>query len=155
MQIREIKRKPTGAEQTFTCDLLYRDDEAMVILYRSSGNFAGIATHSEGYYWQGRNYLIYKMFRGERLVGHRFDVCRDVRFGPDSVEFLDLYLDFFLTPDGQLQVHDEDEVEEAIEQGVLNTADQAIINHTRALVSTHYEQIIAEAAALRRRVPED
>jgi len=151
VKVREIKRKLDGREMAFDCDLIYRDDDAMVIRYESKGNFARIATMSEGYYWQGRNYLIYKMFRDGELVGHRFDVCRDVTFGPDCVEWTDLDLDFFLTPEGELQVHDEDEVAEAIAVGLLNSDDQQIIKRTRQLLTDEHQRIVSEAAAMRAR----
>src|SRR5438128_1072458 len=130
MKIREIKRRLNGSHQEFLCDLIYRDDEAMIIRWQSTGKYAAIASMSEGYYWEDRHYLIYRMFREGALYGHRFDVCRDVRFGPDTVEFTDLFLDFFVTPDGELQIHDEDEVAEAIATGVVSPADQQIILET-------------------------
>ena len=149
MEIREIKKKPDGREQTFVCDLIYRDGDALIIRYESKGNLRAFASMSEGYYWAGRNYLIYRMFREGVLVGHRFDVCKDVTLGPDSVEWTDLYLDFFLTPQGEWQVHDEDEVAEAIESGLLTDEDQAIIVRTRALLEAEHQRVVAEAALVR------
>ena len=151
MKIYETKRRLNGTSQTFECDLVYRDDEALVIRYESKGQYSALASVSEGYYWEGRNYLIYKMFREGRLVGHRFDVCRDVAFGTDSVAWTDLLLDFFFTPEGELQVHDEDDVEDAIKAGVLTREDQQIVAKTRALMEVEVGRIVEEAATLRAR----
>ena len=148
MEIREVKRKPDGREQTFVCDLVYRGDDALIIRYESK-NANALASLSEGYYWEGKNYLIYKMFRDGRLVGHRFDVCRDVTFGTDSVEWTDLYLDFFLTPEGEFQIHDEDEVEEAIKAGLLGPEDQEIIWRTRDFMVVEHPRVVSEAMAVR------
>ena len=151
MKILETKRRLNGTSQTFECDLVHREKGALIIRYESKGQYARLASVSEGYYWEGRNYLIYKMFRDAELVGHRFDVCRDVTFGPDSVRWTDLLLDFFYTPSGELQVHDEDDVAEAAGAGLLTAADRDIIERTRALMVAQVARIIEEAAALRAR----
>ena len=149
MKVYETKRRLNGTSQTFECDLIYRNGEAMVIKYESKGQYRAFANVSEGYYWEGRNYLIYKMFRDGELVGHRFDVCRDVTFGPNSVDWTDLILDFFLTPAGDLQVHDEDELHEAVNAGVVTPEDQAIIARTRTLLESEVQRIVDEAAQIR------
>ena len=154
MKIREIKRRLNGAQQVFFCDLIYKDAEAMIIRYQHTVDpYAAVAWISEGYYWPGRNYLIYKMFdQYGALAGHRFDVCKDVRFGPDSVEFTDLYLDAFVPPAGDLQVLDEEEVAQAVFSGEVGPEDQAIIAATRALLEAEHAAIIQEAASVRQRV---
>lgn len=149
LKVFETKRRLNGTSQTFECDLVYRNGEAMVIKYESKGQYKAFANVSEGYYWEGRNYLIYKMFREGELVGHRFDVCRDVKFGPDTVDWTDLILDFFYTPAGELQVHDDDELHEAVNAGVVTPEDQAIIANTRGLIESEILKIVAEAATVR------
>lgn len=151
MKVYETKRRLNGTSQTFECDLIYRNAEAMVIRYESKGQYRAFANVSEGYYWQGRNYLIYKMFRDGELVGHRFDVCKDVTFGPDCVDWTDLILDFFLTPAGELEVHDEDEVQEAGREGRLTPGDLEVIEKTHALLEAAVHHIVKEASELRLR----
>jgi len=153
-KIYETKRRLNGTSQTFECDLIYRNGKAMVIKYESKGPFRAFASMSEGYYWEGRNYLIYKMFRDGELVGHRFDVCRDVTFGPNSVAWTDLILDFFFTTDGELQVHDEDELQEAMASGRVTPEDLAIIDTTRALLTADVLDIVREAAEVRAKAKE-
>ena len=153
MQIRENKHHLNGHRQTFFCDLLYRDQEAMVLRFQTTtGPYSAITLTTEGYFWQGRNYLVYKMFNqfGD-LMGHRFDVCRDVRFGPDSVDWTDLILDFFVNPSGELRVLDETEVEEAVQNGGLGPEDQEIIASTRAFMEREYDAIIQEILTLHER----
>ncbi|HLC30170.1 MAG TPA: DUF402 domain-containing protein [Dehalococcoidia bacterium] len=153
MQIRENKHRLNGHRQTFFCDLLYRDGEAMILRFQTTADpYATVAHTTEGYFWQDRNYLVYKMFNqfGE-LVGHRFDVCRDVRFGPDSVDWTDLILDFFVNPNGELRVLDETEVEEAVQNGGLSPADQDIISSTRTFMEREYDAVIQEILALHER----
>lgn len=154
MQIREIKHHLNGSQQVFFCDLLYRGEGAMIVRFQTTEDpYAAVARTTEGYFWEGRNYLIYKMFNqfGD-LVGHRADVCRDVRFGPDSVDWTDLLLDFFITPQGELRVLDQDEVKEAVARGALSPEDMAILARIRELFEGQHEALIAEAADLRARV---
>ena len=153
MQIRENKHRLNGHRQTFFCDLLYRDGEAMVLRFQTTtGPYAAVTHTTEGYFWQGRNYLVYKMFnQSGELVGNRFDVCRDVRFGADSVDWTDLILDFFVTPQGELRVLDETEVEEAVQNGVLSPEDQEIIASTHRFLERGYGEVIQEILTLHER----
>lgn len=154
MQVKEIKRHLNGAQQVFYCDLVYLGQEAAIIRYTATEDpYKAVAAVSEGYYWQGKNYLMYKLFdEFGGLVGYRFDVCRDVRIESGQVEWTDLYLDAFVSPGGDIRVDDEAEVAEAVARGELTAADQAIIQRTRALLETEYRRIIEEAARLRAQV---
>lgn len=148
--ITEIKHHLDGRSQTFLCDLLLRGEGVMVLRFQTSGSaYAAVARTTEAFFWEGRNYLIYRMFSetGE-LVGHRFDVCRGVRFGEDTLEWTDLLLDFFVTPAGELQALDEEEVAEAVALGRLDLEGQAILRDTRFLLEHEYTSILQEAALL-------
>ena len=150
VQIQEIKHRLNGSSQSFLCDLLYRSTEALVLRFQATGTpYAAVARTTEGFFWQGRNYLVYRMFDQDgALVGHRIDVCRDVRFGQESIEWTDLLLDLFITPAGELRVLDEDEVASAITAGLLSPQDQEIIARTRALLEADYQAVVEEAARL-------
>ena len=154
MEVREIKHRLNGSLETFYCKLLYRDDERMVISFLATADpYLAVAWVSEGYFWKGRNYLMYKMFNHYNgLVGHRFDVCKDVRFGPDTIDWTDLILDFFVDATGALHVHDEEELAEAIENGRLGVSDGAIVTHVRDLIANDYQAIIDETEALRDKI---
>lgn len=153
MRFREVKRKPNGSLHAFDCDLVYRTDDALIVRYHATEEpFKSIAAMSEGYYWRGRNYLMYKMFNEDGdLIGYRFDVCRDVRIAENQVEWTDLYLDARVSPAGDVRIEDEDEVAEASARGELSAEDQRIIRVTRKLLETDYQNIIQEASELRAR----
>jgi hypothetical protein len=149
--ITEIKRHLDGREERFACELLHRADGLMVIEFvaQPGSPFYGRMSRSEGYFWAGRPYLMYKIYGVDgSLAGYRFDACRDVRFGPDWVEFTDLLLDFRLSADGVFTVEDEDELEAALALGVLDESDYDLAQLARELVETGVETLLAEVDAL-------
>lgn len=151
MTITEIKRHLDGRVERFTCDLLLWTDQAVVVRFHPQGTkYAALMRHSDGFFWTGRNYLMYQIVGADgAVVRHRFDVCKDVRISDDSVEFTDLLLDVVLPLGGDPLVEDEDEVAAATESGLLTAADLAAIDTTRMVLTTRYASIIREAEALR------
>ncbi len=154
MEIREIKHRLNGAQQTFYCRLLYRDEDVMIIRFRATEDpFLAVARTSEGYFWKSRHYLMYKMFNQyDDLVGHRFDICKDVHFGHDSIDWTDLVLDFFVDPTGTLHIEDEDELADMLANGIMTAQDGEIVARTRDVLEREFDAIIQETEALRRRI---
>jgi hypothetical protein len=147
--ITEIKRHLDGRVQTFTCDLLHRDRDLLVVRFHAAGTaYARRIHHSDGFFWRNRTYLMYQLLGpAEEPLGYRFDVCKDVRFSEASVEFTDLLLDVVVAADGTLEVQDEDEVDAAHAAGELTPTDLAVILQTRAELVDGAAGIITEALA--------
>jgi len=151
MTITEIKRHLDGREERFTCGLLHRTPDLIVIEFvaEPGSPFYGRMSRSEGYFWAGRPYLMYRIFGVDgRLAGYRFDACRDVRFGDDFVEFTDLLLDFRFSPEGAFTIEDEDELEAALALGLVDEADYDLAHLARELVETGFEALLQEIRAL-------
>ncbi|MSQ26963.1 MAG: DUF402 domain-containing protein [Dehalococcoidia bacterium] len=152
--ITEIKRHLDGRVQQFHCDLLHQDSEVTIIRFHATGTpYASRIHHSDGFFWPGRNYLMYQLFGSDNEVaGYRFDVCKDVRCSPDAVEFTDLLLDVVVSGEGTVEVQDEDEVDAAHAAGQLTPTDLAVIIQARSILVDEVASIISEAQALRRRL---
>lgn len=152
--ITEIKRHLDGRMQQFVCELLHQDREVTIIRFQARGTpYAQRIHHSDGFFWSGRNYLMYQLFGHEsQVVGYRFDVCKDVRFSSGSVEFTDLLLDVVMDVHGGVEVQDDDEVDAAHAAGQLTPTDLAVIIQTRAFLVEEAASIIGEVQALRQRL---
>ncbi|MSQ10736.1 MAG: DUF402 domain-containing protein [Dehalococcoidia bacterium] len=151
MTITEIKRHLDGREERFDCDLLHRAPGLIVVEFVPAPDspFFGRMSRSEGYFWAGRPYLMYRIFAVDgTLAGYRFDACRDVRLGHDFVEFTDLLLDFRVSSDGVFTVEDEDELEAALALGVLEEADYDLAQLARELVETGFAALLEEIEEL-------
>jgi hypothetical protein len=116
-QIVEIKHTLAGRVDRFTCDLLERTGERIVVLYRLPaprdlhGVWLGAGTVTVGYFWARRPYNLYHWLSAAgRTLAYYFNVG-DVK-GEDatSFEWLDLAVDVLATPGGQVRVLDEDEL---------------------------------------------
>ncbi len=151
MPFREVKHKLNGSQQVFDCELLFQSDDAIIVRFVATEEpYISMAHHSEGYFWRDRNYLMYKMFReNDDLVGYRLDVCRDVQFGSEQVDWTDLVLDARVSPGYNVSIEDEDEVTEAIAAGLLSPADQQIIATTKRIFETGITAIVSDAERLR------
>ena len=70
----------------------------------------------EGRWWYPTTY---KSADGE-VKGTYVNVCTPVELFPDTVRYVDLYVDVIRLPDGTVEVVDEDELEEAVERGLVS-----------------------------------
>ncbi|GAB6102315.1 DUF402 domain-containing protein [Thermococcus atlanticus] len=118
--------------------ILERDDELIadlgdVIIARSEfkGMLAplrvnGVEVIKNGYrmlYFAfiGENYDVLKVYDGEgNFKGLYIDVLAYTRREGDTLEMLDLFLDIFVFPDGEAFLLDEDELEMALNYGVID-----------------------------------
>jgi predicted RNA-binding protein associated with RNAse of E/G family len=97
-------------------------------------------------------YVLWRMFDSDRqLMGTLFHVCRDISIQENSVSYLDLIVDVWVSPDGQLRVLDEDELLSAQQKGMLDGQDAKHIAHWRDTVLADHEKIIAQAIGEERR----
>lgn len=76
---------------------------------------------SWGVWWPGLPYGAYRVHRPDgSLRVHRLDALNEVRCDGEVVAFDDLLLDAVISPDGEVSIEDEDEVEQALAEGLLD-----------------------------------
>jgi predicted RNA-binding protein associated with RNAse of E/G family len=120
VDILEVKRRLDGTVRTYPCEAAEIADDHAVLLYRlpGQGRVAGLTlpagTLTVAYYWAGRPYNVYHWIApsGETLA-HYFNLSGPVNIGPERLEWEDLEVDVLVTPDGRVQILDEDAVPES------------------------------------------
>jgi hypothetical protein len=155
MRVTEAKRHLDGRLQSFECDLLLARPGLRVLRFEHPaeavvGGFRfppGSRTY--GFFWRRRHYTLYRIVGpDDRLIAHRFDVIDQVRLSRSGVEYLDLLLDVWVSPEGWLRVEDEDEVALHARHGVLSDEQLRLIQRTRLLLEARHQSIVAEAERL-------
>ena len=122
MKILEIKRHINKADQSYLCDLLKRGDDYILIKYvnerpGSVGSvFFDTGSTTYAYYRDGEGYVVWKMINPHNVLeGYLFHICCDLQVREDRVAYLDLLLDIWIDPVGQLKILDRDEVQECVQ----------------------------------------
>ncbi len=153
MKIRLIKRFPNGSREVTYCDLLYRDQDSVVLRYfHTEDPYAAAAETVEISAWRDRNYILYRLIDiNGRLRGYRFEVCCDIRFTEDSIERVDLGLFFSVDVLGQAQLFGEDVLADYEMKGFLNSTHHEAIREVRETLNNNYRAIIQEAEELKNR----
>jgi predicted RNA-binding protein associated with RNAse of E/G family len=154
-RVLETKRTLDGRIQTFECAALRLTRSLAIVRFdhpaeRRAGRFYFPAgSYTLGYFWVRRSYNCYRIADPDgAVIAYRFDVVDRVRIRPGHVEYRDLLLDLWLSPDGEITVEDEDEVSAATTAGLLGEREMAVIERTRALVLREHRRIVAECEAL-------
>lgn len=151
MSITEVKHHLDGREERFDCELLLKRDDSALVRFV----FHQDAPHKDGpfrlpageivtlaAFWERRSYLIYRLLdAGGQLIGHRFDVCEDVRIG-DEIHYTDLLLDVWMPPDGTIHVLDQDEVENARISGRMTERQNAVVKRAESDLSERWPDAI-------------
>ncbi|HEV2283297.1 MAG TPA: DUF402 domain-containing protein [bacterium] len=117
MTVLEVKRRLDGSARTYPCEAAEIAADRAVLLYRlpNQGRVADLVlpagTLTVAYYWTERPYNVYHWIApsGETLA-YYFNLSGPVRIGPDRLEWEDLEVDVLVTPDGRVQILDEDAV---------------------------------------------
>jgi len=157
MQITEVKHHLDGQIERFECDVVELQPGSHAILryvgYRDKPLRDGRlylpagAIHTLAFFWQERDFLVYKLLSPDgTLYGHRFDVCQDVCITKEKIEFVDLLLDLWVDPSGEIHVLDEEEVEEQKARGLLTKQQLQVIEETKRYLLGNYRQILIEIA---------
>lgn len=155
--MQEIKRHLDGRREVFACQALVMKPHLAIVRFVSSqGRRAGgiefpAGAITYGFFWRWRPYDLYRMVDPQgRLLAHRLDAVDEVRIRPEQgeVEYLDLLLDIWAYPDGNVRVEDEDEVADYAQRGLISSQQQARIERTRDYVVRARGRIMAEAQAM-------
>jgi protein associated with RNAse G/E len=151
MKILELKRHLNKPEESYLCDLIRRGSDYILVKYVSdrSGRIgsvtlqAGSTTYA--YYKIGMGYVIWKMCNPDsRLAGYLFHICQDIHLEEDKIKYLDLLLDVWIDPEGQITILDRDEVEECAIKGVIGESELMWIARQEQEIIENWKQIISD-----------
>ncbi len=144
-EVLEIKRYLDGREKQFRCGLVECDERSAVLLYIACGSVelfgltlpAGTVTF--GYYWVDRPYNIYHWQAPDgRTIAAYFNLADGTRLTDGRLEWRDLTVDVLATPDGRIEVLDEDELPADLEPDVratIEAAKQTVLGGHLAIVA--------------------
>ena len=141
----EIKEALSGGERRFDLERWFWTPEVVVGRWVApADNRFGLAqgAYSWGVWWSNRPYGAYRIHKPDgSLRLYRLDVLEDACFEEMdegfAVRWRDLLLDVLITPDGEVEIEDEDEVAAAIEAQELGAAQRWRIDWVRAAVQSH------------------
>ncbi|MCP4716102.1 MAG: DUF402 domain-containing protein, partial [Deltaproteobacteria bacterium] len=89
------------------------------------------------------HYVLWRMFDNRGcLIGTLFHICTDVVITDTSVSYLDLLLDIWITPQGQIRIFDEDELQECVRAGLIDKNEQRIIETQKQTITSGFDHII-------------
>lgn len=149
MKILEIKRHLNKPDQSYLCDLLRRGRDYIIIKYiNEQPGSVGPVTFDTGsityaYYQDGKGYVVWKMMNPHNVLeGYLFHICCDLQVREDRVAYLDLLLDVWIDPRGQIKILDRDEVQECEETGVIGESELVWIARQEQQVVENWQQIV-------------
>jgi hypothetical protein len=158
--VQEIIHKLNGPDESYWCDTLHRDSGYVVLRFdvQEPGRIgrtpipAGSLTIA--HYRDETPYVLWEMYGPVRrgsgtrpLLGCCYHVCRPPAISLDetetpTVEYTDLLLDLWFSPEGRLTPLDQDELEEATHSGVVDTGEfEQIGNVLRTVAARHWDII--------------
>lgn len=150
-QILEVKRHLNKPDQSYLCELFYRDIDRVVLKYVSdrAGRVGDVlfdpGTITYAIYRTGEGYVLWKMVDPQgNLKGHLFHICRELQVHEDRVDYLDLLLDVWVDHDGHVTVLDRDEVDECVSKGVIGQEALARIEEQEKRIRADWNRMIAE-----------
>lgn len=156
----ERKQKPGGAVRDYPCILVYDARPALMVVrfvMERGGAIFGTPVEvppgsiSDGFFWARRPYNLYRMYRTDgSLIAHRLDAVADVVLTDGAVTYRDLFLDWWVYPDGTIVEEDRDELARLAAVGLVTPADVAAANAAAHQVLGRYRHVIDEAEALER-----
>jgi hypothetical protein len=157
--ILEVKRTLAGAEKRFDCRVLERGPHHLAVLWIAPApmHVHGVdlpgGTVSFGHFWNDRNYNVYHWLRSNgSTIGYYFNICDDTSWTDERLSWRDLALDVLATPEGRLDLLDEDELPAGLDARTLGhvaAGKSAILDAPAAVLA----EIEAASAALRPLVP--
>jgi len=134
MSFVETKRHLNKPTQTYTCDLVQRGEDWVVLKYVSdrawqiSDVVLPSGTCTLAYYKVGADCLVWKMNDPDgQLLGHLFHICKDVVIEDHRLEYLDLLLDVWVDSKGIPTLLDVDDLDECLRLGIVSDKDAEAI----------------------------
>ena len=113
----EVKRTLAGLEKRFECRVLARTSTHLAVLWIAPAamHVHGVdlpaGTVSFGHFWTDRPYNVYHWLRADQsTVGFYFNLADRTTWTAERLDWRDLTLDVLATPEGRLELLDEDEL---------------------------------------------
>ena len=145
-EIRLHKEKP---HQEFSCRLLHREKDSVVLYYHihSPVKIKDIeiekGSSTIAHYWKDRNYVLWKFKDpGQRLLGYLFHVGNKTEIGKTFVSYEDLELDIWFHPDGAAVILDQDEVNDCCTRGLIDSRERTLIEEQKRHILTNCKTIV-------------
>jgi len=152
----EVKRTLDGREQTFHCTLVHQEAGWIAIRYVLPHSVAvgplvlPAGADTVAHYWSQRPYTAYHWRTADRqTLGVYLNAADQVDITPGLVRWRDLALDVLVTPDGRVEVLDEEEARRAPAWA------QLMIARARAALAGRASLIAAEVQRLTEQVEGD
>lgn len=149
-QITEIKTALTGKVDRFVCDVVQHTPQRLVVLYRIPkardvhGVWLPSGTVTVGYFWTDRRYNLYHWLSAEgESLAHYFNIGDVKHLDADVLEWHDLAVDILVTPDGTVQVLDEDELPQDMppeQRRYVDAARDTVLSELGALLASSNEE---------------
>jgi hypothetical protein len=156
----EIKKHKNKPDQQFSCTLLHREPDHVVLRYFSEtpGLIADIpiaaSSTTIAHYWTQRPYAAWRMFdQRSCLIGTLFHICSNVYIDAASISYEDLLLDIWIAHDSSLRVLDEDEVQTCTAAGLITNEELRHIRHAHHCIITDHAPIMSELKAFEKNNP--
>ncbi|HEV3031006.1 MAG TPA: DUF402 domain-containing protein [Polyangia bacterium] len=150
----EVKRTLAGVETRFECRVLARSTTHLAVLWIAPGAMRvhGVdlpaGTVSVGHFWTDRPYNVYHWLRSDQTtLGYYFNLADGTSWRAERLDWRDLTVDVLATPDGRLDVVDEDEL-----PAELDDEARAHIEAGKAALLGATSAVLAEVEAASRAV---
>ena len=141
---KERKRYLSGAEVVFECELVALEDAYGILKYVIDQHWdvhglklrPGTITYA--FYWKDRPYNLYWWLdENGKTVGYYFNVADSSSLSAHEFIWRDLIVDILVLSSGQVQVIDEDEVPDALDEGLktrIETGKQRVLQDCCAVI---------------------
>ncbi len=150
--ILELKRTLAGVETRFECRVLARSETHLAILWIAPtpmhvhGLDLPAGTVTFGHFWSDRNFNVYHWLRCDAsTIGYYFNISDGTSWTSERLSWRDLTVDVLATPDGRLDVLDQDEL-----PAVLDDETRAHLEAGKAAILDAPGAVIAEVEAASR-----
>jgi predicted RNA-binding protein associated with RNAse of E/G family len=153
-KIIERKHRIGKEAQSFECDVEKLTQELAILKHtwhRTTPYMDGPAylpaetIITRAFFWIDRSYVVYKLSSpAGKLYGDRIDSAEAISITENLIEWRDLVLDFWISPDGVFSVLDEDELQEAIQNKLITDSQVNTVRATESLLKQTFKKLILE-----------
>lgn len=160
--VQEIIHKLNGPDETYWCDTLH-SDPGYVVLRFDVDEAAQIGPYvipagslTIAHYRDETPWVLWEMYgptingsRARNLLGCCYHLCHPPSLqltegeSDSRVEYTDLLLDLWFSPEGRLTPLDEDELDEAAQRGVVADDEMQQIGSALKTIAAHHSDIVA------------
>ena len=143
----EVKRTLAGVEKRFECRVLARSTTHLAVLWIAPAAMVvhGVAlpagTVSVGHFWTDRDYNVYHWLRADpstSTLGYYFNLADGTRWTAERLDWRDLTVDVLATPEGRVELLDEDELPPDLDdeaQAHIDAGKAALLGATAAVLA--------------------